>query len=259
MSNNIKSSVAEVKIEKLPELSFAASEAINTLCTNLMFSGEHIRKVMVTSAHASEGKSYISINMMLALARIGKSVVLVDADLRRSVLVGRYGLKFSVRKPRGLAHYLAGMADYEDIIYETDIDGAFFIPQGRDVNNPVTLLNSPRFGILLNHMAQEVDYVIIDAPPLGMVIDGVPISKCCDGTLLVIGYNDAHRQELIDVKTQLDQSGCPVIGAVINHVRYDNYAGRKYYRNYYSRSGYYNRDSKDQREQKQKRKRHIDK
>ena len=258
MSNNIERPFATVKIEELPELSFATSEAINTLCTNLMFSGGHIRKIMVTSAHASEGKSYISINMMRALARIGKSVVLVDADLRKSMLVSRYGLKFSVSEPRGLAHYLAEMADFEDIIYETDIDGSFFIPQGRDVNNPVTLLNSPRFGKLLNHLAQEIDYVIVDAPPLGLVIDGVPISKCCDGTLLVIGYNDTHRQELIDVKDQLDQSGCPVIGAVINHVRYDNYAGRKYYRNYYNRYGYYNRDSKDQRGQKPKRKRHID-
>lgn len=81
-------------IGHFPPLSYACGEAINTLCTNLSFSGENIRKIMVTSCHAAEGKSYISMNIMRTMAKFGKSVVLVDADLRRSMISAKYSLQF---------------------------------------------------------------------------------------------------------------------------------------------------------------------
>ena len=121
-----------VSITQFPKLGFAAEEAVNTLCTNLTFSGENVRKIMITSCHASEGKSFTSINIMRTLASFGRTVVLVDADLRRSMLRGTYGIQYNEDKPRGLAHMLAGMASFDEIIYETDIENAFFVPEGRD-------------------------------------------------------------------------------------------------------------------------------
>lgn len=235
-----------VKIRNFPKLSFVAAEAVNTLCTNLTFSGEHVRKIMVTSSHASEGKSFVSMNIMRTMANFGKTVALVDADLRRSMIGGHYGLRFSDEKPKGLAHMLAGMAGIEDIIYNTDIEGAIMIPEGRDVSNPMPLLNSPRLGELLDYLAEVVDYVIVDAPPVGTVIDAAQIAKQCDGTLLVIGYNATRRQELVDVKEQLVQTGCPILGVVLNQVKYDNYMGRKYYyKSYYNKYGYYSNDASE--------------
>lgn len=240
-----------VEIKNFPILSFAAAEAVNALCTNLTFSGENVRKIMVTSSHASEGKSFVSMNIMRTLANFGKTVVLVDADLRRSMIGGRYGLRYNVQKPRGLAHMLAGMCAMEDIIYQTDIDGALMIPEGRDVSNPMPLLNSPKLGELLDNLASVVDYVIVDAPPVGTVIDAAQIAKSCDGTLLVVGYNAVRRQELIDVKNQLVQTGCPILGAVLNEVKFDNYMGRKYYyKGYYNSYGYYNRSGSDKKRRK---------
>ena len=67
-------------IGRFPALSYAGSEAINTLCTNLSFSGENVRKIMLTSCHASEGKSFVSMNVMRTLAKLGRTVALVDAD-----------------------------------------------------------------------------------------------------------------------------------------------------------------------------------
>ena len=205
-----------VRITKFPKLSFIAAEAVNTLCTNLTFSGENMKKIMVTSCHASEGKSFVSMNLMRTMANFGRTVALVDADLRRSMISGSYGLNFSDEKPRGLAHMLAGMAGIEDIIYHTDIEGALLIPEGRDVSNPMPLINSPKLRELLDFLADNVDYVIVDAPPVGTVIDAAQIAKSCDGTLIVVNYNQVRRQELIDIRDQLEQTGCPILGTVMN-------------------------------------------
>ena len=79
-----------VAFKNLPELSYAGNEAINTLCTNLTFSGEHIKKIMLTSCHASEGKSFLSMNIVRTLAKLGKKVVLLDCDLRKSVIARKH-------------------------------------------------------------------------------------------------------------------------------------------------------------------------
>ena len=80
----------QLKITKFPELDYAGSEAFNTLSTNLSFAGETVKKIMITSCHASEGKSYLSMNLMRTLAQRGMKVALVDADLRRSVVNAQY-------------------------------------------------------------------------------------------------------------------------------------------------------------------------
>ena len=69
----------QLKITKFPELDYAGSEAFNTLSTNLSFAGETVKKIMITSCHASEGKSYLSMNLMRTLAQRGMKVALVDA------------------------------------------------------------------------------------------------------------------------------------------------------------------------------------
>jgi protein-tyrosine kinase len=235
----------ELTIGRFPPLGFSCAEAINTLCTNISFSGENMRKIMVTSCHASEGKSFITMNIMRTMAKFGKDVALVDADLRRSMINSKYNLQFAHSEEKwGLAHMLAGMADVEDVVYHTNIDGAYIVPVGRDVSNPLPLFNSPRMGQLLDDLAQRVDYVFVDAPPVGTVIDAAQISKFCDGILLVVNYNEVKRQELIDVKRQLEQTGCPILGTVLNMVEMDNYLSKKYYyKSYYYKYGYYDKGS----------------
>ena len=222
-------------IRHIPPLSFACSEAVNTLCTNLSFAGENVKKIMLTSCHASEGKTFLSMNIMRTMAKLGKTVVLVDADLRRSTIGSKYGVQFQQEKPSGLAHYLAGMASENEIVYSTNIPGAYMIPVGREVSNSLQLLVSPRFDGLLDSLAQRSDYVIVDAPPLGAIIDAAEIAKSCDGTLIVVNYDGVRRQELVKVKEQLEQTGCPILGTVLNMVKFDNYLSKKYYyKSYYS-------------------------
>lgn len=228
-------------IGRFPPLGYACAEAVNTLCTNLSFSGEDVRKIMITSCHAAEGKSYLSMNIMRTMAKFGRSVALVDADLRRSMIASQYELTFPDPEHKwGLAHLLAGKVEMSEAIYQTNIAGAYMVPVGREVSNPLPLLNSARFEHLLDHLAQNVDYVLVDAPPVGTVIDGAQIAKSCDGTLLVVNYNTVRRQELLDVKEQLEQTECPILGTVLNMVEYDNYLSKKYYyKSYYSSYDHY--------------------
>lgn len=213
-------------------LTYACDEAVNTLCTNLSFSGDKTKKIMFTSCHASEGKTFTTMNVMRTLANLGYAVVLVDADLRRSVIKERYGI---TGVDKGLSHYLAGRAEIDEVLYETNIPGAYMIPVGKTVSNALPLLNSVRFGELLDYLAREADYVLIDAAPVGTVIDAAQIAKHCDGTAVVIKYNTVSRKELIDVKEQLEQTGCPILGTVLSMVEYDNYLNKNYYyKSYYS-------------------------
>lgn len=238
--------MSKIEIQRFPRLSYAGQEAINTLCTNLSFSGEKTKKIMMTSSHASEGKSFLTMNVMRTMAKYGKSVVLVDADLRRSLMASRYNYKFENEENKwGLAHLLAGMTDENSVVYATNISNAYIVPVGCEVTNPMPLLNSERFAELLDHLASMFDYVLVDAPPIGTVIDAAEIAKSCDGTLVVVSYNAVQYQELLNVKEQLEQTNCPVIGAVLNMVEIDSYLNRKYYyKSSYSHYGYYQKSKK---------------
>lgn len=237
-----------LEFTRFPQLDYAGAEALNTLCTNLSFAGEDVHRIMLTSCQSAEGKSYITMNMMRTFAGLGKRVVLVDADLRRSMIASRYGMQmYSDTNGQGLTHYLAGMCNMEDIVYSTNIPGAFMVPVGRDVSNSLALLTTNRLPALLDMLADNFDFVLVDAPPVGVIIDAAEISKYCDGTLLVISYNKIRRRDVLQAKHQIERAGCRVLGAVLNNVSFDSYSSKKYYNkayyNSYYVSNYYNPDN----------------
>lgn len=219
----------QLKIRRFAPLGYTRQEAVNTLCTNLSFSGENIKRIMITSSHSSEGKSFLSMNIMRTFANYGKKVALVEADLRKNCIASHYKLEYANQDGAGLAHYLSGLAEVNDVLYQTDIPGAFIVPAGRNVSNPIALLTSPRFRELMEYLTSVVDYVLVDAPPVIPVIDTAEIAKSCDGTLLVVSYNAVHRQELMEAKERLEQTGCPIIGAALNQVEIGNDFNKKYY------------------------------
>ena len=219
-----------MSITNFPPANYAANEAINTLCTNLSFVGKKIKKIMITSCHAGEGKSYVSMHLMRAMARLGKRTVLIDADLRRSVADTNFGLQFENGTTKsGLSHFLSGNIPVDDVIYQTNFPNAFIVPVGKTVSTPLSLLVSDQFDDMINCLAHNADYVLVDAPPVGIVIDAAEIAKSCDGILLVVDYNAVHRQELIESVNQLKQTGCPILGTVLNQVDYEKYNKSKYY------------------------------
>ena len=234
----------KVTIRQSMTLDYAGEEALNTICTNLAFSGRNLRKIVFTSNLQSEGKSWMAMHVLANLAQRGRKVVLVDADMRRSFLMQRYKMETD-GEIFGLAHYLTGQCELEDAIYETNLDGACVIPAGRDVTNPVSLVDTPFFKQMLDTLIEKFDMVIVDTPPIGMVIDAAEIAASCDGTVLVLDYNKTRIREIRECKRQMEQSGTPVLGCIINKVSFASLSAKKYYnKSYYShyRSGYYRKE-----------------
>lgn len=233
-------------IKRFTAPDYSGTEAINTICTNLSFSGRNCKRIAFTSYMPGAGKTYISVNVLYNLAKRGKRVLLVDADLRRSNIVSRLRMETD-GEMLGLAHYLAGHCNLDDCIYETNLYGACIMPAGRDITSPMTLIDTPYFGEMLDHLATQFDLVLVDTPPVGEVIDAAEIGRRCDGCVLIVNYNTTRRRELAEAKNQMEQSGCPVLGCVINKVTFDTLSAKKYYNkgyyNHYYKSGYYGKSN----------------
>ncbi len=229
----------KLNITRFPALNFACTEAMNTLCTNLSFCGADVRAVLFTSRYEKEGKSSIAIKVMRTLAGYGKRVLLVDADLRCSTLTRRYCFTFPQRENIGLAQYLAGMCTLEDAIYQTDLPGAYILPAGCKVFDPMQLLASSRYREMMAILREQFDMVLLDSPSVGVIMDAVEIAKYCDGAIIVVGYNKGRGQDIGDVAANIAKTGCKVLGAVINRVKLKSFRNRKYYYRSKRYSAYY--------------------
>ena len=210
------------------DLDYAGSEAINTICSNLMFSGKNIRKIVVTSCEPNDGKSFVAMQIVSNMAKRGKKVLLVDADLRLSVLNAHYEIKLSGQGV-GLAHLLSGQCMLEDALYQSNIPNVYLMPIGTDVQAPLSLIATPDFDRLIQAVGETFDLVIIDAPPVGLVIDAAEIARSCDGSILVLEYAKTHRRALQEAKQQMERTGTPILGCVLNKVTMDRLSTKKYY------------------------------
>lgn len=190
-------------------------EAFNTLRANILFSGKNVKVIIVTSCFAHEGKSSVSFDLCRNLAESGKKVLLVDADLRKSVMVSRYTKERGVY---GLSQILSGQVDAASAVYHTNVEGLDIVFSGPYPPNPTELAGSAAFKEFLDSEREHYDYIIIDAPPLGLVIDAAVISSFCDGAVLVINIGHVKYRVAQGVKNQIEKSGCKVLGVVLNQV-----------------------------------------
>lgn len=233
----------QIAIKRFIVTDFQTAEAVKALRTNLMFSGADVKAVALTSFVAAEGKSTISFQLAASLAQAGKRVLLLDADLRKSNLLNRFHVKGKVE---GLSHYLSGMANVNDLLHETDLPNLYIMFAGTFVPNAAELLGTPGFGKLITALKDVFDYVIVDSPPLGQVIDCAVIAPTLDGVLMVVDVtNNSYKLER-RIKAQLERSGGKILGVVLNRVDMNERGG--YYRKKYS-SYYGNPHTESQQEQ----------
>ena len=142
-------------------------EAYNVLRTNIQFceTEKAIKVITITSYGPGEGKSTISLNLAISMAKSGMKVLLVDADLRKPMM-----LKTLRRIDfKGLSNYILGRSTMDEIINKTNIKGFNFITCGVKPPNPVEIIDSTKFSEFLNKVKEQFDMVIIDTPPLGSV------------------------------------------------------------------------------------------
>lgn len=225
-------SAGKVNFNTTAQSGYLTNENYKTLRTNIFFCGSDIKTIVLTSSRENEGKSTVSSELAKSLAEAGKHTLFLDADMRKSVLMRHSA---APRSFCGLSEYLSGQAELSNILYNTQIPNFDVVFSGRFPPNPVELLGSDRFASLIDELKGLYDYVIIDSPPLGMVIDAAVIASHCDGAIIVITPSKIPYTECLDVKDQLTKSGCRVLGAILN----DIYGKRtKYYKKYYRQREY---------------------
>lgn len=222
----------EIKTQKLD---YSGAEAYKSLRTNLQFCGEDKKVIAITSCTTNEGKSSVTMNLAVSLAEAGKKVLLIDADLRKSVLVGRTKVKESIK---GLTHYLSKHAALIEVICATNVKNMHIVYAGPVPPNPAELLGGKYFRELLSSLRKVYDYILVDTPPLGSVIDSAIIAEECDGSIMVIETGVISYRFAQDVKSQLEKSNCPILGVVLNKVDMSKqgYYG-KYYGKHYGKYG----------------------
>lgn len=228
----------QINLEKIHKLDFRSNEAYKTLRTNIQFCGSDVKLICITSCLPNEGKSNVSFNLASSIAESGKKVIFVDADLRRSIIVGRYKPNKAIL---GLAHFLSGQNVLDEILYESNVENLDIIFTGPVPPNPAELLGSELFIELMKKLREEYDYVIVDTPPLGSVIDSAVVAEHCDGVVLVVEANVISNKLATKVINQLKKGNIKILGAVLNKVETNSGQYRYYSRKYkkYNKEYYY--------------------
>jgi len=221
----------ELIVHQAPESAFA--ENYRSLRTALLLSGPqgHLKKIQVTSPLQGEGKSSTISNLAVSLAQMGRTVLLIDADLRRP----RQHRLFNLKNHLGLTNYLALDLPLEVLVKETMVPNLFLINSGPIPPNPAELLSSEKMSSLLEEMASRYDFVLIDTPPVLAVTDAQILGKMVDGLVLVVQAEGTPREALIQTRELLDLLKIKTLGVVVNYFNLDNrgYYYRRYYRHYY--------------------------
>jgi polysaccharide biosynthesis transport protein len=202
------------------------------LQTNLGFTlvGKTAKVLVVSSSIPGEGKSFVSANLAVALAQIGRRVLLIDADMRRP----RQQEIWELSNMTGLSNVIVGQASLKNSVTESLVT-LDVLTSGTIPPNPLVLLESLQMDSLITEASTDYDFVIIDAPPLTAVSDALVLGKKADGMLLVVRPGVANRDSVDAAKNLLEQSGQRVLGMVVNGVTGKTSYGSYYANEYYGR------------------------
>ena len=216
----------DLLVEKKPNA--LASENIRTLRTNLQFTSvdEEIKTILVTSTLPAEGKSFISANLAISFAQAGKSVLLVDCDLRK----GRQHRIFKIQNKKGLSNLLIGdFGKVKDYIHKTSVKGLSVITRGVCPPNPSELLNSKKNSVFIKKISECYDIVIFDGVPCSGLSDSLILSSLVDRVVVVASENYTPKTELINTKNSIEKVGGNIVGCVINNINVKGNSYGKYY------------------------------
>lgn len=201
----------------LEQTKSAISEAYRTLRTNVQFTSvdSETKRIMVTSAGPQEGKSTTVANLAVSMAQAGKSVLVIDADLRNPTQHKLFGLD----NWEGLSVALVqdhGYRDYRDYVRETAVPGIMLLTGGPIPPNPAELVGSKRMKHLIEELSAQFDLVLIDTPPVIAVTDAAILAQEVDGVILVLAAGEVHKEYAQRAKEMLDKVGAKILGAVLN-------------------------------------------
>ena len=219
-------------IELVPHLfpNSRLAESYRSIRTALLLSSADspVKTVAVTSALPGEGKTVTVANLAVTLAQSGKTVLIVDADLRRP----RQHRLFKVKNTFGLTTYLTDSIELKSVVKSTDIPNLFLINAGPVPPNPAELLGSEKMTRFIRMMSEECDHVLFDLPPMMEISDALVLGAKVDGLVLVVHGDKTSREALKKTREKLDLLKVRTIGVVINNVDLPRH-GAYYYKDYY--------------------------
>lgn len=201
------------------------SEQFRTLRTNIEFAGaslETLKVIMFTSAEISDGKTTVSTNTAVTWAQAGKSVLYVDADMRRSTAQAT----FRISNEQGLSTILASAEQPKDVVQKTFVENLEVLTAGPTPPNPAELLNSKRMSSLIEWMRNNYDIVVLDVPPIMAVSDAQVLLPLIDGTVLVMMIDKTMKVSLKRTIEILKLGETKILG-IVERVK-DNKAGAGY-------------------------------
>lgn len=207
------------------------AEMFRVLSTRLahMQDKRRLNKLLITSAVGDEGKSVVSVNLAVSLAqRPGTRVLLMEADLRRptaSALLSSSPLS-------GITEWHEGKISIENAIYQVEGLPLWLLSAGRGIEEPLPLLESLEFANLVQGLATQFDWMVLDCTPMLPMADASSLARLCDGVLVVVREGHTRRKVLGKALESIDRS--KLLGTVFNEVsaqqvNYDRYYGYGYY------------------------------
>ena len=210
------------------------TEAYRVIRTSIQFAqaGKELKTLAVTSCIPNEGKSMTAANLAVVLTQAGKSVLLLDCDMRNPTVHKNFGLSNKL----GLSSCISMGTALSDAVQKTSIEGLYALTGGVIPPNPSELLGSEQMKNVLQRAKEQYDYVLIDTPPVMPVTDALIVSRFVDGMILVIASAEIKVEMARAVKNQLQHAGANILGVVLNKVRSEHHGyGYGYYYYYGSK------------------------
>lgn len=211
---------------------FVLVESFRNLTTNIGFAIPRSKErkgriVCISSAIAGEGKSTVAANLALSCANIKARTIILDCDLRKPSIKNF----FHLNNEKGMTDYLSGEAGYEEVLLRNVKRNLDVIACRKVAPNPLALLGSENFKALLEKLAEEYDYIIIDTPPLCLVSDALTVGGLSDGIILVVRQMITRHPALQQTISDIDFAGINLLGFVMNDYKLKD-MGKGYYKRY---------------------------
>ena len=228
----------------LKEGNFLMAENVRNVRTMLDFalSNDHNAPSLITSSLQGEGKSHLSVNLLVAIAQAGKKVLLVDGDLRRA----RLHKAFRLSPEKGLSNIWDAnpqKADYAANVQAVkDVPNLFVMTAGQRPPNPAELLNTPKLADFIAWAQKNYDQLVVDCPAILPVSDTLLWGKYIPRAVFVIKYGQTNAKLAKIALDKLQKAGIKVLGAVIGHYKPEGLSYGKY--GYYKSYSYYSEDKK---------------
>ena len=192
---------------------FIVNEAYSALCTNIIFSlpGESAKTIGVTSASHGDGKSTVTANLAIALAKLGKRVIVLDCDLRLPTMARKLGVKGIP----GMSEMLVGEVKLgKESVQMIQNLGISVIPSGRIPPNAAKLLDSERFRMVIEVLRRHYDFILLDFPPILTVSDALIARDSVDGYVMVARHEQSDRSELAEMISKMQLANANPLGFV---------------------------------------------